>query len=83
VLDEPERDEPMLPILTAVSAGSVVLLTYFGISFWREARRLQHRQEQVFRLRRAIAQKRKRNRHPQLYRLDPVELLPRGRMKKL
>lgn len=73
----------MLPILTAISAGSVVLLIYFGISFWREANRFQHKREMVVRLRTAIAQKRRRNRLLHLYRLDPIELLPRRETKKL
>ena len=65
----------MLPILTMISAGSVVLLTYFGISFWREVRRLQNKRELVVKLRTAITQKRIRNRRSHLYRLHPIELL--------
>lgn len=73
----------MLPILTAICAGSVVLLTYFGFSFWLEARRLQHKRELVVKLRTAISPKRRRNRLLHLYRLGPSELLPRRETKKL
>lgn len=62
----------MLPILTAISAGSVVLLTYFGFSFWLEARRLQHKRELVVKLRSAIARKRTRTRLLHLYKLESM-----------
>jgi hypothetical protein len=85
VLDEQEGSEPMLPlpIITIISAGSVALLIYFGVSFWREAMRLQHHREQVVRLRAAIARKRRRNRLLHLYRIDPIELLQPREAKKL
>lgn len=64
----------MLPILTAISAASVILLTYFGFSFWLEARRLQHKRELVVKLRSAIARKRTRNRMLHLYELESMPL---------
>lgn len=73
----------MLLIFTAISAGSVTLMIYFGVGFWREARRLQHKRELVVKLRTAIAQKRRRNRRLYLYRLDPVEIFPRLEAKEL
>ena len=62
----------MLPILTAISTGSVMVLTYFGFSFWQEARRLQRKRELVLKLRSAIARKRTRSRLLHLYELESV-----------
>ncbi len=73
----------MLPILTAISAGSVILLTYFGISFWLEARRLQHKRELVVKLRSAIARKRTRNRLLHLYQLESMPASMHQAAKKL
>jgi hypothetical protein len=76
----------MLPILTAISAGSVVLLTYFGFCFWMEARRLQHKRELVVKLRSAIARKRNRINRARLlhlYQLDPTPLPVHERTKEL
>jgi hypothetical protein len=72
----------MLPILTAISAGSVLLLTYLGVSFWQEARRLQHKRELVVRLRSAIARKRTRNRLLHLYELESMPLPARHAARK-
>jgi hypothetical protein len=83
VLDEQGRSQPMLPILTAISAGSVVLLTYFGFSFWLEARRLQHKRELVLRLRTAIARKRSRARLLHLYELESMPSSAHHVTKKL
>lgn len=73
----------MLPILTAVSAGSVVLLTYFGVSFWLEARRLQHKRELMVKLRSAIARKRGGTRLLHLYELESMPLPSNHAAKKL
>jgi hypothetical protein len=73
----------MLPILTAISAGSVVLLTYFGFSFWLEARRLQHKRELIVKLRSAIARKPSRTRLLHLYKLESMPLPPNQAAKKL
>ena len=73
----------MLSILTAISAGSVVLLTYFGFSFWREARRLQHKSELVVKLRSAIARKRSRTRLLHRYELESMPLPSNHAAKKL
>jgi hypothetical protein len=83
VLDEQGRSQPMLPILTAISAGSVVLLTYFGFCFWMEARRLQHQRELVLKLRSAIARKRTRARLLHLYELESMPLPANQAARKL
>ena len=62
----------MAPIFTAISAGSVMVLAYFGFSFWQEARRLQRKRELVLKLRSAIARKRTRSRLLHLYELQSV-----------
>ena len=73
----------MLPILTTISAGSVVLLTYFGFSFWLEARRLQHKRELVVKLRSAIARKRTRSRVLHLYKSESMPLPTNQAARKL
>ena len=64
----------MLPILTAISAGSVLALAYFGVSFWLEARRLQQQRELVVKLRSAIGRKKRRARLLRLYELESMPL---------
>jgi hypothetical protein len=67
----------VLLTISAISAGSVAFLIYFGFALWRDERRRRGRRLLVLRLREKIARKRHRPRVLYMHNLEAIRQ-PRG-----
>jgi hypothetical protein len=67
----------VLLTISAISAGSVAFLIYFGFALWRDERRQGSRRVLVLRLRETIARKRRAPRVLYMHRIDAIRL-PHG-----
>jgi hypothetical protein len=61
-----------LLIISAISAGSIVFLTYFGFALWRDERQQKGKRVLVLHLREAIARKRHQPRLLYMHKLESV-----------
>lgn len=63
-----------LLVTSAISAGSIAFLSYFGIALWRDARQQKGKRVLVLRLREAIASKRYQPHVLYRHKLDAIPL---------
>jgi len=61
-----------LLIISAISAGSIAFLTYFGFALWRDERQQKEKRVLVLQLREAIARKRHRSRLLYMHKLETI-----------
>ncbi len=71
----------VLLTISAISAGSVAFMIYFGYALWRDERRQGERRVLVLRLRETIARKRRAPRVLHMLRIDAIRQ-PRGERAK-
>jgi hypothetical protein len=63
-----------LLVTSAISAGSIAFLSYFGFALWHDARRQKGKRVLLLRLREAIARKRYRPHVLYMHKLDAIQL---------
>ena len=71
----------VLLIISAISAGSVAFLIYFGFALWRDERRQGGRRVLVLKLRETIARKRHQPRVLYMHKLEGIRQ-PHGERAK-
>ena len=73
----------VLLFISAISAGSVIFLTYFGFALWRDERRHGGRRVLVLKLRETIARKRRAPRVLYIHPMDTIRLPRRKQARNL
>jgi hypothetical protein len=73
----------ILLIISAISAGSVAFLIYFGFALWRDERQQRGNRVLVLKFRETIARKRNRPRLLYMHNLETVRHYPGERARKL
>jgi hypothetical protein len=61
-----------LVIISAISAGSVAFLMYFGFALWRDERQQRGKRVLVLRFREIIARKRNQQRPLYMHKLETI-----------
>jgi hypothetical protein len=72
LIQKGESQMGILLIISAISAGSIAFLIYFGFALWRDARQSQGRRLLVLKLRETIARKRY---PPRVLYMDKLETI--------
>lgn len=72
-----------LLIISAISAGSIVFLTYFGFALWRDEQKQKGKRVLVLQLREVIARKRLQPRLLYMHKLETVGQQQGERARKL
>jgi hypothetical protein len=72
-----------LLIISAISAGSIAFLIYFGFALWRDERQQKGKRVLVLKLRETIARKRHQPRLLYMHRLETIRPLHGERARKL
>ena len=60
----------ILLIISAIAAGGIAFLIYFGFALWRDARHAQEKRVLVLKLREAIARKRHQPRLLYMHKME-------------
>jgi hypothetical protein len=71
-----------LIIISAISAGSIAFLTYFGFALWRDERQQKGKRVLVLQLREVIARKRHQPRLLYMHKLETVSQPQGARARK-
>jgi hypothetical protein len=71
-----------LLIISAISAGSVAFLIYFGFALWHDARRQKGKRVLILRLRETIARKRHQPRVLYMHKFETIRQPRSERMRK-
>jgi hypothetical protein len=71
-----------LLIISAISAPSIVFLSYFGFALWRDARQQKGKRALVLRLRETTARKRYQPRLLYMHKLDAIHPASNRRMER-
>jgi hypothetical protein len=72
-----------LLIISAISAGSVAFLMYFGFALWRDERQQKGKRVLVLRFREIIARKRNQQRLLYMHKLETIGQPQGERARKL
>ncbi len=72
-----------LLIISAISAGSIAFLTYFGFALWRDERQQRGKRVLVLQLREVIARKRHQPRLLYMHKLETIRPSQGERARKL
>jgi hypothetical protein len=73
----------VLLVISAISAGSVAFLIYFGFALWRDERKQGGRRVLVLKLRETIARKRYQPRVLHMHKLEGIRPHLGGRARHL
>jgi hypothetical protein len=71
-----------LLIISAISAGSIAFLTYFGFALWRDERQQKGKRVLILQLREVIARKRPQQRLLYMHKLETIRPLQGAQARK-
>jgi hypothetical protein len=72
-----------LLIISAISAGSIAFLIYFGFALWRDERQQKGKRVLVLQLREVIARKRRQPRLLYMHKLETVSQSQGARARRV
>ena len=76
------RQMGILLIISAIAAGGIAFLIYFGFALWRDARHAQEKRVLVLKLRETITRKRHQPRLFYMHKLDAIHPASDRRMER-